>query len=749
MKLRQSICMLIALAMIAALIACGSSSKSTPPPPAVLIAATSGTPQSAVVGAAFAAPLVATVTTGGSPTSGVTVTFTAPTSGASGSFAGGVNTATTNASGVATSPAFTANATAGAYTVTASVSGASSPASFSLTNTAAPVESIAATSGTPQNAAISTAFASPLVATVTKGGTPMSGVAVTFTAPASGATGTFTNGTASETDTTNASGVATSTTFTANSTLGQYAVTAAAAGVSTPVDFNLTNVVATTLADGTYVFTLNGEDQFTFSGAACPTSATTANNIICGPYFVAGAFVVSAGTITSGEQDFIDLGIFAEDAITGGTVTTSTDADGNLQIVLNTADTSIGVSGVETLNGTLVTTSTGVITEFDASATASGFLAQQTSGVAAPSGGYAFVTTGLDGNPTTPAPVAIGGVINVDGTASGGVIPISGTGSVFDINDDGTVAQAQSFAASNVTTPDSFGRVVFTLNPSVASGVAQINLVGYIVGPQNIWLVETIIGSDFNGTTGGEALGQGTNTGTFTSTSFTSYEFGTTGADTNGTLQVAGVVNAASGTAVGGTINYNDLTGTGTQAPSSLTGGTYTVDSTGRVTLTGVTDGTVTFNLQLYLNGNGKATAISMDSGDVLAGLANQQTGGGSFTASSFSGLYAANASGFDFNNELEFDAAGLISADGVSALGGTVDLNFMTPPGTQTPGVSVSGAFSANASGVFTGTITGFDIDNPTNNDAFTFYMVDTTRTLAIETDPNQLTTIKFALQH
>lgn len=86
------------------------------------------------------------------------------------------------------------------------------------------------------------------------------------------------------------------------------------------------------------------------------------------------------------------------------------------------------------------------------------------------------------------------------------------------------------------------------------------------------------------------------------------------------------------------------------------------------------------------------------------ASLANQQTGGGSFTASSLSGLYATNGSGFDFNNELEFDAVGLISADGVSALGGTVDRNFMTPPATQMSGVSVSDSFSAAASGVFKG---------------------------------------------
>src|SRR5580700_5526470 len=87
---------------------------------AASIAATSGTPQSATINTAFAAPLVATVKdSGGNPVAGATVTFTAPGSGASGTFAGGVNTATTNASGVATSTTFTANGTAGGpYAVT-------------------------------------------------------------------------------------------------------------------------------------------------------------------------------------------------------------------------------------------------------------------------------------------------------------------------------------------------------------------------------------------------------------------------------------------------------------------------------------------------------------------------------------------------------------------------------------------------------------------------------------------------------
>jgi hypothetical protein len=102
----------------------------------VSITATSGTPQSATVNAAFAAPLVVTVTSGGSPLNGVLVTFEVPAMGAGGTFAGGVNTATTNANGVATSATFTANGSVGTYTVTATVASGSEPANFILTNTA-------------------------------------------------------------------------------------------------------------------------------------------------------------------------------------------------------------------------------------------------------------------------------------------------------------------------------------------------------------------------------------------------------------------------------------------------------------------------------------------------------------------------------------------------------------------------------------------------------------------------------------
>ncbi len=106
-----------------------------------------------------------------------------------------------------------------------------------------PPTSIAASEGTPQSAGVNATFATALRATVTlASGLPVSGATITFTAPSSGASGTFApNASTIATATTNASGVVTAPVFTANSTIGSYAVTATVVGISTPASFSLTN----------------------------------------------------------------------------------------------------------------------------------------------------------------------------------------------------------------------------------------------------------------------------------------------------------------------------------------------------------------------------------------------------------------------------------------------------------------------------------------------------------------------------
>ena len=103
------------------------------------VKATSGSGQSAKVGAQFALPLSVQVDDPyGDPVADETVDYTVvTTSGAGASFLGEGSSATaqTNQSGLATSPVLVAGTTVGSYTVTASVAGVNASATFTLKNT--------------------------------------------------------------------------------------------------------------------------------------------------------------------------------------------------------------------------------------------------------------------------------------------------------------------------------------------------------------------------------------------------------------------------------------------------------------------------------------------------------------------------------------------------------------------------------------------------------------------------------------
>jgi len=208
-----------------------------------------GSPQTTPVNTSFANPLIALVTDAyNNPVPSISVSFKAPASGASAIFSnstGSINI-TTGSNGQASSGSFKANGTAGGpYTVAATTSGVIGSANFSLTNTGGAATAISVSSGAGQSASLGAAFANPLVALVTGAGSvPVPNVIVTFMAPASGSSGTFAgcsggNPTLYEcVVTTNASGLATSSVFTANNTGGvYYTITASAAGVSTPAQF--------------------------------------------------------------------------------------------------------------------------------------------------------------------------------------------------------------------------------------------------------------------------------------------------------------------------------------------------------------------------------------------------------------------------------------------------------------------------------------------------------------------------------
>ncbi len=172
------------------------------------------------------------------PISGKTITLTAQPG--TGSLMGTV-TAPTDATGVATFSNLEIT-TVGTYTLQASLTGVPSATSNAFNITAASARTIAVAGGNNQSAAVGTAYTTPLSAVVKDTyQNVVPSVPVTFTLPNSGASGTFPGSALTATATTNSSGVATSPTITANTTVGSFSATASSSGATGNATFSLTN----------------------------------------------------------------------------------------------------------------------------------------------------------------------------------------------------------------------------------------------------------------------------------------------------------------------------------------------------------------------------------------------------------------------------------------------------------------------------------------------------------------------------
>ncbi|HTS10076.1 MAG TPA: hypothetical protein VMP68_31220 [Candidatus Eisenbacteria bacterium] len=646
--------------------------------PASIVAA-SGSPQTTSIGAAFPSPLVAQVLdAGGNPVKSAVVTFTAPASGASGTFAGNVltETHTTNASGLATSTTFTSNLTSGADVVTATVVGVTDPANFNLTNGAGAPANIVASQGTPQSAGIGTAFSVPLGASVLDAeSNPVAGIPVTFTAPNSGATGTFVGGKSVVTTVTDATGLATAPTFTANGTLGSYTVTATSSAVSATATFSLTN----RQPGNTYVFYLSGQDAY-------------------GPdfYALAGSVIIDpSGNILAGEQDYNSpsVGIVSPqpsgDTITGGTmVVNGTTGQGTLTLVTN--NTSLGVNGVETLGVQFVNTNHAQIIEFDGTATSSGSLDTQTQGTL--SGGFSFALGGLD---NILGPVSFGGVFSIAGTTIQ-----SGT---VDENDDGTLATGTSLSGT-ISAPDSLGRGTLTtnLNYLVQPLGSPIALNYYIVGPEVI----RIIGVDPSDSPMGSAFGQGSSAGSFTNDSLKNSVFGLQGSPFLINYGTAGSIAPSSGSFTG--VADNSETFYGAQSIATSIFGTYSIAGSGYGNLIIGQDGVPILNdvniLGIYMTdpklnlsdpnntsaGLGGALLIDMDGAlPGGSGVVIPQT---DTSTASFTGNYSFGAQSFYAGLGFDFVGQGSVTGGTLNGSGLLSDIFEVFNSTTTDSGVTFAG---------------------------------------------------------
>lgn len=484
---------------------------------------------------------------------------------------------------------------------------------------------------------------------------------------------------------------------------------------------------APTLANGTYVFQLSGPSGM---------SAT----------FTTGVFVAQNGTITAGEQDSIAYSMdgygdlypysYLSGPISGGTYATTPDSNLQIQLITNGG-------GGETLNGVLASGALGFVAQLYGSP-GSGTLELQTS-AAAPSGGFAISMYGGDqfGGPTW-----VGGILNID--SAGG---ISGSGTELDSIDEnygGAYNGEEMLAASTVTAPDKFGRVQFQLNPNQSSSLPVTSVNGYIVDATHIRLISSAYNSvaNYQGVMGGLALGQVAGTGHFSSASLAgaTYVFGGSNGLPYGAFQVAGLIAANTGGTAAGTLNWNNLTQKSVQSPLSFTGA-WTVDPTGRATLSNLTDGsTFNYSIHLYLTGGGNALLLSSGGSQAFAGQAFQQQAG-PFSAASFNGTYGLNATVANTSSNTGSGAA-LGSVTAVVG-NGTDTVSGFADGGNGGADFAISGTLTPAANGVFTGTLTGLDPASRTTPGNFISYLVDGTQGIAIETDNVQLALGRLVLAH
>ncbi|HEY2498681.1 MAG TPA: hypothetical protein VGK24_16595 [Candidatus Angelobacter sp.] len=416
---------------------------------------------------------------------------------------------------------------------------------------------------------------------------------------------------------------------------------------------------------------------------------------------VAGSFQADgAGNITSGTQDTNSaIGVTTNVAVTG---TYSVRADGRGSITLNST------AGNSSLDFVIVAGGHALVTRFDASATGSGTIDQQTTSAfsnAALAGSFAFDLSGIDG---VGNPLAVAGNFTSDAT---GTL----TTGIDDSNLNGGVITNDPMTGSIPVAAS--GRGTATLNTTRGS----LAFAYYVVDANHLKLVET----NSAPVLGGEAFRQ---TGTFSNASLSGpFAFTIAGADVlsaspfaaGGILTSDGAGNISSGLE-----DFNDAGSVSTNI--GLTG-TYSVAANGRGTLT-MTTGLGTFTFVLYPSSGG-VLVLETDVQFLTSGTALQQQSA-AFTNATLTGTYGMNFSGVTSNGE--FDSIAEFTSDGVSKLSGIIDQNNA---GAISFGQGFSGAFSTASNGRTTMSAqTGMGTQN------LVVYMVDGTRALFVEIDPSAI---------
>ena len=445
-----------------------------------------------------------------------------------------------------------------------------------------------------------------------------------------------------------------------------------------------TGLFSTASLNGTYAFSLSGEDS---AGSSI---------------FRIGSFQADGqGNISAAIEDVNDSGTIEAFQFLPAPASLYTMASNGKGSVLLAHNDPVTAGLVDQFQFTLAMTSTsgGVMIETDGSSTMSGTFTLQniTSNFAA---SYAFDTSGLDIDINAGSPESIVGAFTTNGSNS----ILGGT---LDDNDgallSGPVGISPGFLTTDPTFFTQFGRGEFQVNTNVGGNLLALTFEFYVIDGSHIQFVET---DGFNATVG-SAIAQ-SNVPANVSQFPGSFVLAVGGAaDTGALTRVGRYTTDASGNVSAVALDQN----IGTEGPtvfpastSAVSAFTYTIDPSadgrGTLTLTDKNSGDV-FSYVFYLASPTQGF-IQDDSGDVVAaGTLCAQTAT-NISASSLAGSYAFNWTGT--NNQIadaEEDFAGVFTfpSGGGALTNGDVDylqFGFANPQLNQ----SFTGALTINGSG-------------------------------------------------
>ena len=248
---------------------------------------------------------------------------------------------------------------------------------------------------------------------------------------------------------------------------------------------------------------------------------------------------------------------------------------------------------------------------------------------------------------------------------------------------------------------------------------------------------------------GGTALGQGVNTGKFTAASITgsNYVFGAQGSDTHGTLQLAGLLTTAAQRCRDRNVQlerphqYSRSRRLPLPAPtpSILLAASPSPNSSAQPSATR----SISISPETAMG-----SLLSNDTADIFNGQAFQQQAA-PFTAASLSGTYGlTDSTSVTARNSGALQASiangSIVATPGSSAttIAGYADL------GNGSNNFALSGSLTPSSTGIFEGTVAGFNPAARTTAANFTLYLVDLTQGVLIETDAAQLNLGHLQLQ-